>query len=107
MNLISIKCFKFYYFFFGYWALDLITSIIDFYKDNNIYKKNDTFKQQYNYLNLIIMNISDLLAGILVLITKYRIKSEKEENKVKINNDKYELIYNDLSIKKIKIFIFL
>ena len=51
------------------------------------------------------MNISDLLAGFLVLITYIRSKSARELselNKDKIPSNRYELIYNDLSIKNYK-----
>ena len=70
-----------------------------------IHKKNINFIKEDNYLGLLVLNIADLLAGFLVLITHYRsksIKRETEENKGKPKSDKYELIYIDLSMKKHK-----
>ena len=112
MKLISFKCFKSYNYFLDYWILDLISSIIDYFSDKKFFKnlnnKNNENKKRNDYLGLLILNASDLLAGILVLITHYRMKSEKEKEEIKGNNEKYELIYNDLSIKKNKgILIFL
>ena len=108
MKLISFKCFKSYNYFLLFWTLDLISSIIDYFSNKNVYKKLKENKQRNDYLNLIILNLADLLAGILVLITNYRMKSEKEKQDIKENNNKYELIYNDLSIKENKgILIFL
>ena len=108
MALISIKCFKSYNYFLVYWALDLISSIIENIpeeKDNNDSKDE---RKRKDYLNLLILNASDLLSGILVLITNYRMKSEKGKKEVKVSNKKYELIYNDLSIKENKgILVFL
>ena len=104
MKLISFKCFKSYNYFLVYWILDLISSIIDYFSEDKIYKNLDINKQRNDYLNLIILNLAELLAGILVLITNYRMKSEKEKQEEKVKNEKYELIYNDLSKKKIKVF---
>ena len=105
MKYISFKCFKSYYYFFIYWIIDLASSIIDHYLEQYIYKNDKAFIKEDNYLSFFALNISDLLAGFLVLITHFRSKSIKEEtekNKVKTTNDKYELIYNDLSIREHK-----
>ena len=108
MKLISFKCFKSYNYFLLFWTLDLISSIIDYFSNKNVYKKLKENKQRNDYLHLIILNLADLLAGILVLITNYRMKSEKEKKEEEVKNEKYELIYNDLSIKENKgILIFL
>ena len=108
MELISFKCFKSYYYFLVYWTLDLICSLINTFLQEKVYRNIKNNKNLNDYLNLLTLNISDLLAGILVLITNYRMKSEKEKKKVKYNNEKYELIYNDLSKKENKgILIFL
>ena len=108
MALISIKCFKSYNYFLVYWALDLISSIIEYLFEKKVNKDSNNDRKRNDYLNLLILNAADLLAGILVLITKYRMKSEKEKKEVKVSNEKYELIYNDLSIKENKgILVFL
>jgi uncharacterized membrane protein len=61
-----------------YWILDLISSIIDYFSDKKFFKnlnnKNNENKKRNDYLCLLILNASDLLAGILVLITHYRMK---------------------------------
>ena len=102
MALFSIKCFKSYNYFLVYWALDLISSILEYLFDEKVNKDTKNNRERNDYLNLLILNAADLLAGILVLITKYRMKSEKEKKDVKVSNEKYELIYNDLSIKENK-----
>ena len=105
MKYFSFKCFKSYYYFFIYWAIDLASSIMDQYFEQYIYMDGKTFINEDNYLSFLVLNISDLLAGFLVLITHFRSKSIKEEtekNKVKTADDKYELIYNDLSIREHK-----
>ena len=108
MKYISFKCFKSYYYFFIYWAIDLASSIMDHYFEKYIYEDDKIFIKEDNYLSFFTLNISDLLAGFLVLITHFRsfrsksIKEETEKNEVKTTNDKYELIYNDLSIREHK-----
>ena len=108
MKYISFKCFKSYYYFFIYWAIDLASSIMDHYFEKYIYEDDKIFIKEDNYLSFFALNISDLLAGFLVLITHFRsfrsksIKEETEKNEVKTTNDKYELIYNDLSIREHK-----
>ena len=104
MELISFNCSKSYYYFLVFWALDLFYSIVD-YLNIKQYDKFYLFIKENNYLNLISLNISDLLGGFLVLITHIRSKSAKENsevNKDKIPSNRYDLIYNDLSIKNYK-----
>ena len=64
------------------------------------------YLKEISYICLLSLNISDLFAGFLVLITYFRMKSEKEEEtikeiKPKKSND-VKLIYNDLSKKRNK-----
>ena len=100
MEIILFKCFKAYYYFLAYWLLGFISSTMDYITENKFYKNLKKNKNRNDYLNLFILNATDLLADILVLITNYRMKSEKEA--IKFNNEKYKLIYNDLSIKENK-----
>ena len=104
MELISFNCSKSYYYFLVFWAFDLFYSTID-YLTIMLYEQKYIFIKENNYLNLLSINISDLLAGFLVLITHIRSKSAKENSEIikdKIPNNRYELIYNDLSIKDYK-----
>ena len=75
MELIS----KSYYYFLVYWTLDLICSLIDTFLQEKVYRNIKNNKNLNDYLNLLTLNISDLLAGILVLITNYRMKSKKKK----------------------------
>ena len=105
MKLISFVFYKSYYYFLVCWALDFVVSLIKYFFEN---KSNESsFLKENEYIYLITMNIADLLAGFLVLYTKINTKSEKE-NKEIIKKSRYELIYNDLSIKKNKfLYIFI
>ena len=63
-----------------------------------------------DYLVLLNLNIADLLAGFLVLITYYRMKSEKEikkEKNINRNSNSIYLIYNDFSEKENKYILIL
>jgi hypothetical protein len=65
---------------------------------------------EYDYLQLLNLNIADLLSGFLVLITYYRMKSEKEKIEIKNKNRNtisLELIYNDFSKKDNKYILIL
>ena len=104
MSLLSYKCFNSYYYFLLYWIIDLISSLMDYFLENHVYEEKEW--KEIDYIDLIFMNISDLSAGILVLITNCRMKSEKEDEKkvekLKTSNNNYQLIYTDLSIKRYK-----
>ena len=113
MKWISFVFYKSYYFFLIFWLIDLITSIGRYFLINfdliNVKKK---FIQEDEYIYLISMTLADLMAGLLVLITKRQTKTENEE---KINKKEkklkrakeLELIYNDLSAKENKFFFIL
>jgi len=86
--LISCICYKNYFYFLIFWILELLVSIFK----NLIYNhkffgesiKNDITDE---YIDLISLNIADLLAGFLVLYTKYSFKKKeiKKEKKGDIN----------------------
>ena len=102
MSIISCVFFKSYYYFLICWIIDFITYLINQYKDDTLKYDNMEFIKINDYLYLISLNISDLLAGFLVLVTYCHTKSEKKEEK-KIKPNSIELIYNDLSIKENKL----
>ena len=86
--LISCICYKQYFYFLIFWILELLVSIFK----NLIYNhkffgrgiENDLTDE---YIDLISLNIADLLAGFLVLYTKYSFKKKeiKKEKKGDIN----------------------
>ena len=86
--LISCICYKNYFYFLIFWILELLVSIFK----NLIY--NHKFFGEFienditdEYIDLISLNIADLLAGFLVLYTKYSFKKKeiKKEKKGDIN----------------------
>ena len=108
MKFISFSFYKTYYYFIIYWALELS---INFIKDNYFEKETyneGTYKELFELFNTIFFNLSDLLAGFLVLYTYISSKSVKRDDyenykKVKTENSiEIELIYTDLSIRKNK-----
>jgi hypothetical protein len=103
MNLISISFYRTYYYFIIVLFLDLLNKFIKDYFDT-IYSSAENIKT-IELFNLICYNIADLLSGFLVLYTYVSSKSVKEETIVKKKSKniiQYELIYNDLSIRKNK-----
>ena len=121
MGLFSISCFKSYYYLLIFWIVDLSIIIVrDIYLNQEISDKENLKGTELIYISCL--NISDFLAGFLVLYTEIKVKSQKNEKedaekkkyrkkerfkkfrkkkKIKIN---YGLIYNDLSIRKHKYF---
>ena len=105
MKYISFDFSKEYYYFIFYWILSIITSFINQKFKDLINNYENLHKKEYNLFNLIFINIGDLLSGFLVLYTYCSSKPEtKEESKENKNNieSPYQLIYNDLSVKKYK-----
>ena len=119
MGLFSISCFKSYYYLLTFWILDLSIIIVrDIYLNQEISDKENLKGTELIYISCL--NISDFLAGFLVLYTELRIKPQENENdtekkiskkekskKHKSKNKKkikiiYDLIYNDKSIRKHK-----
>ena len=105
MKYISLDFSKEYYYFIFYWILSIITSFINQKFKDLINNYENLHKKEYNLFNLIFINIGDLLSGFLVLYTYCSSKPETiEESKENKNNIEvpYQLIYNDLSVKKNK-----
>jgi hypothetical protein len=112
MGLFSFVFYKEYYYFLIYWGMDLILYIPSLiFKFNNPKIKEEIISLvEYDYLQLLNLNIADLLSGFLVLITYYRMKSEKEKIEIKNKNRNtisLELIYNDFSKKDNKYILIL
>ena len=88
---IEFKCYKNYFYILVYWILELFVSIVKnlihvteiFESKLNEELKNDLLNE---YLQLVILVISDLLAGFLVLYTKFSLRTHskiKKEQKEK------------------------
>ena len=108
MSLITISFYKTYYYFVIALVLDLLNKIIKDYFDE-IYYTAENIKI-IELFNLICYNIGDLLSGFLLLYTNISSRSVKEEKIVKKKSKniiQYELIYNDLSIRKNKYYYIL
>ena len=107
MSLIKFRINKGYLYFIFYWLIDLFDLLEKYifeYEDKK--PKKEKYTKEFSIINLLSQNLSDLLAGFLVLYTYRKISSieneGKEEKKLVINKNAYELIYNDLSIKRNK-----
>ena len=113
MSLIEFRINKGYLYFLFYWLIDLIDSLEKYifeYKDKK--PEKEKYAKELSILNLFSQNLSDLLSGFLVLYTYRKIstkeneekkeKKEKKEKNLVLNMNAYELIYNDLSIKRNK-----
>ena len=113
MAFITICYFKAYYYLISFWILDLSISIV---KDIYLLEEIDDLEhlKGIEFVYIACLNISDLLAGFLVLYTKIRSKTKrqtieeqekKEKEKENQSNKKkisYELIYNDTSMRNYK-----
>ena len=113
MAFITICYFKAYYYLITFWILDLSISIV---KDIYLLEEIDDLEhlKGIEFVYIACLNISDLLAGFLVLYTKIRSKTKRqaiEEEKKKENEKEnqsnkkkisYELIYNDTSMRNYK-----
>ena len=101
MAFISFIFNRAYIYFVIYWVLDSLNSLeIYFFVKYTQY--NEEYQKELILLYLICLNIGEMLSGILVLITKIRMKYLKEIE-IKQETKKYhQLIYNDLSKTKKK-----
>ena len=90
MNCIKFSFYKNYFYFFVFWILDFATTLINYYFNNNV-TNNDQFYIENEYFHLISLNISDLLAGFLVLFTELQMKTKKKEE-IKKSKNQQELI---------------
>ena len=78
MSLISTFCYKSYWYFIIYLVFYIVISQIRQIFLSEISKNYSSHYIEYEYLFLLYFCISDLLAGVLVLITKILTKSEKK-----------------------------
>lgn len=114
MAFISFSLYKAYYLFILIWAIDFISLQIK-EKFDRIFSTPKVISLIFEFLNVICFDIADLLAGLLVLYTYFRIKTKKQKQIEESNSinksasvSSLELIYTDLSVKTKKYrFIFL
>jgi hypothetical protein len=107
MDCISFSFYRNYFYFLVFWILDFASTFINYYFDNNIDNNIDKYRAN-EYLHLISLNISDLLAGFLVLFTELQMKTKKKEEEIKKSKNTQDLIYNDYSNKRNKlVYIFI
>ena len=110
MAVISCSFYKGYYFFIVYWLAEIIRSALDILLNKSkaleIPKDKEDFSIEEELFNLVLLNISDLLTGILVLYTKIAMKplrkNEERKKDKKKNILKSSLIYNDITNKSHK-----
>ena len=106
MRFISFTFSKAYIYFIVFWVLDFLNSVeIIFFVKYTQY--NGEYQKEFILLYLVCLNLGELLSGLLVLITKVKMKYLKEiddENEIRQETSarSLKLIYNDLSIKKNK-----
>jgi hypothetical protein len=73
MSWISFSFYKDYFYFLIFWILDLVVTFINKFFDENVL---NSYLRVNEYFHLITLNISDLLAGFLVLYTEIQMKTE-------------------------------
>ena len=106
MRFISFTFYKAYIYFIIFWVLDFINSLeIEFFVKYTQY--NGEYQREFILLYLVCLNLGELLSGILVLITKLKMKYLKDNNyeneiRQETSANSLKLIYNDLSKKKNK-----
>lgn len=103
MPIISFVCHKSYFYFIVFWALEISIDISKTKFENSFKNIGISTNLKNEYLNLISLNIADLLAGFLVLYTKYSLSNKNLKKKDSGNNIKY--IYNDPTKKKCKFYL--
>lgn len=104
MGLISLtKITKNYWFFVICWTIAILRDIVK--KKTSIDFKD--FRRERKMFNIIYFNISDLLVGILVVITICRSKGKKSQGQEKRTNSKggIKYIYTDVLKEKLKKFV--
>ena len=114
MKYISFSFYKPYYYFIIFWSMEFSISLIKYkYFEKKTYD-DESYKALYELFNTIFFNLSDLLAGFLVLytfISSKSIKGGEIENdgsyKKKTKKKEIELIYTDLSIRQNKYYLIL
>ena len=95
MSFIQFVCIKKYYYILVFWVLEISFSVID-----NIFNSEIKPASTNEFINLICLNISDLLAGFLVIYTFCSIREQSNKKQIKKSNSK--LIFNDPKKKKYK-----
>ena len=107
MSLIEFRINKGYLYFLFYWLIDLIDSLEKYifeYEDKK--PEKEKYEKEFSIIYSFSQNLSDLLAGFLVLYTYRKISSieneEKVEKKLVIKKNSFELIYNDYNDFSIK-----
>ena len=104
MALISVSCYKTYFYFLLFLVLEFSSTIkIKEFLDS-IYSNHKNVNLLFELLNLACMNLADLLSGILVLITYISSRRKKENKPIESKKGSMELdlIYTDLSIRSNK-----
>ena len=101
MGFISFTFNKAYIYFIIYWILNVINSIeVSFFKKYSQY--SDEYQKEFNLLYLVCVNLGEMLSGILVLITKIKMKFLKRKE-VQNSIEKFsKKAYKDLSLKNSK-----
>jgi hypothetical protein len=101
MGFISFTFNKAYFYFIIYWIINVINSIeVSFFEKYSQY--SDEYQTDFNLLYLVCVNLGEMLAGILVLITKIKmmyLKRKYVQNSIKKFSKK---AYKDLSLKNSK-----
>lgn len=103
MSIISFVWQKAYFYFIIYWSLQICVDVAKPYIEKN-YNIGITTNLENEYINVVSLNIADLLAGFLVLYTKYSF-SYKKKTKRKNSSKSTQLIYSDPTEKEWKLFL--
>ena len=103
MGFFSVSFYRTYNYFIWVWIINLSSALIKGVFVHK-YDEKDHIDVIIELAYIICLNITDLLAGFLVLYTNKTSQTEKSksEEDLKINKSYIELIYNDLSIKENK-----
>ena len=96
MTLVSFVCEKNYFYFLIFWILEISVAIIkNLYYDKFKYLELES-NLQNEFIYLGCLDVSDLLAGFLVIYTIYSIpKSRNKKLQKKNSKGEIELIYNN------------
>ena len=107
-KLLYFSFYKGYYFFLGFWILDILRAVVEEFLKHIEIKDERIFIdiKEKNLFDLICLNISDLLAFILHYYTKVKsrksISIKENEQSNDDNQSGIRLIYNKYTIMKKK-----